>query len=252
MLRSPGELGTVLGIWAHPDDEAYLSGGLMADIVEQGGRVICVTATRGEAGFGDDDTRTVDERMAIRTAELDACLAVLGVRDHHWLGYPDGACAEVTEDEPVAKLTEVLNDVKPETVLTFGPDGMTRHRDHIAVGRWATMACARADQGPARLLYATKVAAWNELFAATVAPASTMMEEEILPPETDPDALAAWFQFEHHALERKVTALERQASQTAPLMADLGPAMFRTLIADEYFREPSPGDHTGTVERDGR
>src|SRR5687767_15747549 len=41
-------LGTVLGIWAHPDDEAYLSGGLMAMARDHGSRVVCVTATRGE------------------------------------------------------------------------------------------------------------------------------------------------------------------------------------------------------------
>ena len=42
------ELGTILGIWAHPDDEAYLSGGLMALARDNGQRVVCVTATRGE------------------------------------------------------------------------------------------------------------------------------------------------------------------------------------------------------------
>ena len=40
-------LGTVLGIWAHPDDEVYLSGGLMAMARDRGQRVVCVTATLG-------------------------------------------------------------------------------------------------------------------------------------------------------------------------------------------------------------
>jgi len=47
-------LGTVLGVWAHPDDETYLSAGLMARSVEQGARVVCVTATRGEEGSWDE------------------------------------------------------------------------------------------------------------------------------------------------------------------------------------------------------
>ena len=46
-------LGTVLGVWAHPDDEAYLAGGLMAAAVDAGARVVCVTATRGERGTPD-------------------------------------------------------------------------------------------------------------------------------------------------------------------------------------------------------
>jgi LmbE family N-acetylglucosaminyl deacetylase len=40
----------MLGVWAHPDDEAYLSTVLMHRIVESGGRVVVVTATRGELG----------------------------------------------------------------------------------------------------------------------------------------------------------------------------------------------------------
>jgi LmbE family N-acetylglucosaminyl deacetylase len=46
-----GDLGTVLGVWGHPDDEAYLSAGLMMRALTNGHRVVCVTATRGEAGF---------------------------------------------------------------------------------------------------------------------------------------------------------------------------------------------------------
>ena len=44
------ELGTLLGVWAHPDDETYLVAGLMAQAVRDGHRVVCVTATRGEEG----------------------------------------------------------------------------------------------------------------------------------------------------------------------------------------------------------
>ena len=44
------DLGTVMTIWAHPDDETYLVGGLAAALTDAGHRVVCVTATRGEAG----------------------------------------------------------------------------------------------------------------------------------------------------------------------------------------------------------
>jgi len=72
-----GDLGSILGVWGHPDDEAYLSAGLMALAVDAGRRVVCVTATRGEAGFPTNDPRSVDERKTLRQAELAACLAVL-------------------------------------------------------------------------------------------------------------------------------------------------------------------------------
>ena len=47
------ELGTIVSVWAHPDDEAYLCGGIMATATAAGSRVVCVTATRGELGVTD-------------------------------------------------------------------------------------------------------------------------------------------------------------------------------------------------------
>ena len=137
-----GDLGSILGIWGHPDDEAWLSAGLMMQAVAAGDRVVCVTATKGEAGFPADDPRSVSERMAIRESELAACLSILGVTEHRWLGYGNGECALVPDEEAVATLAEIIDDVRPDTVLTFGPDGGTGHSDHIAACRWTTQAVA--------------------------------------------------------------------------------------------------------------
>ena len=52
-ITDAARLGTVLGIWAHPDDEAFLSAGLMAAARDAGQRVVCVTATLGEHGTSD-------------------------------------------------------------------------------------------------------------------------------------------------------------------------------------------------------
>ena len=104
------ELGTILGIWAHPDDEAYLSGGLMAMARDNGQRVVCVTATRGELGTPDPVAWPPDRLAAERTRELARCLAVLGVREHHWLGYRDGECAAADPDGAVERLCEVIDE----------------------------------------------------------------------------------------------------------------------------------------------
>src|SRR5690606_24994192 len=69
------ELGTVLGVWAHPDDETYLSGGLMAMAVANGQRVVTVSATAGDRG-GDGDPWEV---ARVRRAELSAAMDALGV-----------------------------------------------------------------------------------------------------------------------------------------------------------------------------
>ena len=104
MITDVSELGTVLGVWGHPDDEAYLSAGIMAKAVDAGQRVVCVTATRGELGFPDDDPRSLEERAALREAELDACFEILGVSEHRWLDYADGACKDVDVEEAVGSI----------------------------------------------------------------------------------------------------------------------------------------------------
>ena len=97
-------LGTFLGVWAHPDDEAYLSGGLMAMARDVGSRVVCVTATRGELGTTDPVAWPPSRLAAERTGELARSLEILGVTEHHWLGYADGGCADVPAADAVERL----------------------------------------------------------------------------------------------------------------------------------------------------
>src|SRR5947209_18653369 len=82
-------LGTIVGVWAHPDDEAYLSAGLMAAAVEAGNRVVCVTATRGEHGTYDPESWPPERLARARERELLASLGAIGVREHDWLPYHD-------------------------------------------------------------------------------------------------------------------------------------------------------------------
>ena len=155
--------GTILGVWAHPDDETYLCGGLMARAARAGDRVVCITATRGELGSPDEARWPSGPTLAaVRTAEMDAALAVLGVTEHHWLDYPDGGCASVDQDEAVRRVAAVMEAVRPDTVLTFGPDGMTGHDDHKAACRWATAAFEAVAPPGTVLAYATNTPEWLE------------------------------------------------------------------------------------------
>jgi LmbE family N-acetylglucosaminyl deacetylase len=237
-----GELGTIIGVWAHPDDEAYLAAGLMARSVDAGRRVVCVTATQGEAGFRADDPRPAEERKAVRRAELAASLAILGVREHHWLGYGDGRCAAVPDDEAVDLLLPILDDVRPDTVLTFGPDGATGHPDHIAAHRWATLAVERSRLPGVRLLYATKTHDWDRRFLVGVDPALITMVEDLEPEAFDADALAVHFTCDDALVERKVQALRAQQSQVEPIIQLTGSQMYREMVREEFFREPGPED----------
>jgi LmbE family N-acetylglucosaminyl deacetylase len=235
--HDPAQLGTILGVWAHPDDEAYLSAALMAAAVDAGQRVVCVTATRGEAGSLDPVRWPPDTLAAVREAELNASFEVLGVREHIWLDYPDGGCAEVPTEEAVTRLTGIIGGVQPDSVLTFGPDGMTWHPDHIAVNGWTTEAFRRAAPSDARLLYATKTPEWGDVFTAAVGLDDVMMSDQA-PPATPAAELAFHLRADGDALDRKYKAMLCQPSQVESLLDAMGEEDYRRFLADEAFRLP--------------
>ena len=138
------ELGTILGVWAHPDDEAYLTAGIMARAVRNGSRVVCVTATRGEGGSMDEEKWPPESMGEVRTKELERSLQILGVDEHVWLDMRDVDMDTGLPDEGYERIRELVADVQPDTILTFGPDGMTDHAAHKDVSSWATKALHEA------------------------------------------------------------------------------------------------------------
>jgi LmbE family N-acetylglucosaminyl deacetylase len=244
MITDVSEMGTVLGVWGHPDDEAYLSAGIMAKAVDAGQRVVCVTATRGELGFPDDDPRSLDDRAALREAELDECFAILGVTEHHWLDYHDGRCKDVDDDEGAARIGALIEEIRPDTILTFGPDGGTGHDDHIAAGRWSTIAFRRAGLPNSRLFYATRTPEWAEDFLSLVDPQQIMMVDG-LPESTPQPDLAIDFVFDDELTDRKVRALLAHKSQVEELAYQGGIENFRRLMGFEFYREATEDDFPG-------
>jgi LmbE family N-acetylglucosaminyl deacetylase len=230
----PGALGTILAVFAHPDDEAYLAAGIMMEALARGERVACVTATRGELGVTDPDRWPPDQLGEIREREMKACLATLGVTEHHWLGLPDGGCADVRHDDAVAAVMAVADDVRPDTILTFPPDGLTLHPDHSAASRWATDAGRRLG---CRVLWAAKTHAWVDEFMELIDPDDVMMVEGARPPSVDPEALSFAYRLPDDRLERKVQALLCQESQIAVLVEQWGDAAFVALNRDETYRD---------------
>jgi len=138
------QLGTIMGIWAHPDDETFMMAGLMAAAAQNGQNVVCVTATKGEAGSQDPLRWPLTELAGIRSLELVEALQILGVKHHHWMSYPDGGCTKVPDDQAVAQLEPLIARHQPDTIITFPPDGLTGHEDHKAVSRWATKVAAKS------------------------------------------------------------------------------------------------------------
>ncbi len=218
------QLGTILSIWAHPDDETYLAGGLMAAAAANGQRVVCVSATAGEAGTDDPTVWPPPRLGAVRRLEAAAAMAVLGVAEHRVLGLPDGGLSGVNGEGLVGAL---LDEVRPDTVLTFGPDGITFHSDHVAVHQWVVAAWAARGR-PCRLLQAV----WTQSQLAATADRDGIFMTEQRPLPGSPDLRLV---LDGPDLDRKVAALRAMATQTGSTFDTLGWDGFAALVAEEAF-----------------
>lgn len=228
------ELGTILSIWAHPDDETYLAAGIMAAARDNDQRVVCVTATAGEHGTSDPDSWPPSRLGQVRRWEAAAAMAVLGIEDHRFLGLADGGLAN--DDTTGSYLIgELIDEVQPDTILTFDSDGMTFHPDHIAVHRWVTDAWRRRGS-QCRLFYATTTVERLDQFRDRYEDWNLYMTEE-RPTGTLKRDLDLHLQLHGEALDRKVTALRAMATQTADLIALLEPDTYTLFVSEESFVE---------------
>lgn len=243
-ITDAAELGTVLAVWAHPDDETLLAGGLLAAARDAGRRVVCVTATLGERGTNDPLAWPPERLGRVRGHELTASLAALGVIEHHLLGVPDGTCAEQPRDALVRRLARLVTAVQPDTIVTFGPDGLTGHEDHQTVSAWTT--AARAVAAPAaRLLYVTTTEEFVERWKSA-RDAFHVFLAEGLPLRTPSSALAVRLHLSPGELDRKMVALRAQASQMSALIAAVGEDRMREWWAVETFvSADAAADRTG-------
>lgn len=131
----------LVAIFAHPDDEAFGTGGSLTKYVKQGVDVHVVVATRGEAGaIANPAVEATQPMSLLREEELRRACACYGVEHLHLLGYVDGQTAIVPPSEAVFKLVKLLRQIKPQVVVTFGPEGIYGHFDHLVVHRWSTAA----------------------------------------------------------------------------------------------------------------
>ena len=225
------ELGNIVTVWAHPDDEAYLAGGVMAIASHAGASVTCVTATSGELADTDSGRQAVGR---MRRAELSAALDVLGVADRVLLDLPDGGLSAIDADDPVETISELLADRSPDTIITFGSDGFTGHPDHCAVGRW-THEAARRTSSHARVLHP---AATRALVAAERDITDRFpIFEPGLPTIVEEDRVSVELGLSGRWLDTKVRALRAHASQTAALIDAIGEERFRAWVSVEVFVE---------------
>jgi len=161
----------LLAIFAHPDDEAFGTGGTLACYAATGTEVTLVCATRGEVGEIADPSYATRETLGqVREGELRCAAETVGVREVIFLGYRDSGMAGTAEnrdlrafvnapaEEVVPLLAGIIRRLRPQVIVTFEPNGGYGHPDHIAIHRH-TVTAFHAAADPA--LYGEQGPAWQ-------------------------------------------------------------------------------------------
>jgi LmbE family N-acetylglucosaminyl deacetylase len=228
------ELGTILGVWAHPDDEAYLTAGIMARAVRNGSRVVCITATRGEGGSMDEETWPSETMGEVRTAELERCLAILGVNEHVWLDLPDVDMDTGLPEHGYQRVRELVAEIQPDTILTFGPDGMTDHAAHKDISAWATQALREAGKPGSKVHYATVTQEWADEFLPIWEPFNVFRPgTPVITPE---EKLSIDYRLPPEINGLKVKAILEHVSQVGGIFEAVGEEVWWRQMSAEAFR----------------
>lgn len=126
----------LLVVSAHPDDESFGLGAVLDAFAATGTALRLLCFTRGEASTLGMDAADL---AMLRTEELTAAAAVLGIEHVTLLDYPDGGLARIPLDELAARVEEAIAGA--DALLVFDEGGITGHPDHE---RATAAACAIA------------------------------------------------------------------------------------------------------------
>ena len=258
-------MGRVLAtILAHPDDETFGTGGTLIRYADAGVAVHSLCLTEGEQGWAGGDGTPVlprDQVGAARALELAEAGRRMGLKSTTCLKYPDGGLAGVQPDYVVRDIVRWLREIRPDVVITWGPDGGYGHPDHIAAGERALRAIElagieRHEPGLGDHIHVKKV----YRFVATAdfidglerfVPefAEYMKTLAVKPQRWTRDRLGASIDV-RDIIDRKITAMEAHRTQAPDLKMWLRARVdMPSLLAEEAFLREYPDPH-GPLETD--
>lgn len=249
-------MATIVSLHAHPDDEALLTGGWLAQRAAAGDRVVLVFATDGAAGLtsikGSPDSTQLGLR---RRSEATASAHALGVARVAWLGYADSGMAgaptarpgrfvDVPVTEAALAVAAILDEENADILTGYDANGGYGHPDHVHVHLTARAAQRRAKRRP-RLLEATLDRTWLLRLLRTVRPVARFLPGLTLPGDeiyTSRTGLTSTVDVRDQ-LDAKRAALAAHASQsnggvrTLALLLALPAPLARRVLGTEWFHE---------------
>jgi LmbE family N-acetylglucosaminyl deacetylase len=200
---------TMMAVHAHPDDEASSTGGVLAAYSAQGIQTVVVTCTNGEFGDAPGGIKPgLDghEEQAVaqhRLAELRASCAILGVSHLELLGYhdsgmpdwdfkdrPDAFC-NVPEADVAARISRLMEQYRPQILITYDDKGPYQHPDHVHASRAAQAAFASSDIAAKLYLSAMRRSDWQKIWDALRELGAEVPDFEDMDPEARQQAAAS-------------------------------------------------------------
>jgi len=125
---------TILGIFAHPDDESMGPGATLAKYAAAGHRVAFITATDGGAGrLYDERPEDNTELRALRREETERAAEIIGAEFLGFLGWHDGDLENLNVLDVEETIAQILRREKPDVVITFHSSGISYHPDHRVI-----------------------------------------------------------------------------------------------------------------------
>lgn len=259
----------LLWVLAHPDDESFSSAGTMLLANDSGFTTGLVCATRGEAGeIRDGSITTRSSLPAVREQELRRAMRLAGMDELRLLGFRDSGMAGTDDnDDPralvnapgeelLAHVTGQIRELRPRVVITFGPDGIYGHPDHIRTGSItgdAVIAAAREDQAglgaPWKVEALYHVTAPRERILLSAknpeSPFFGMSEEQLTGYGTPLEEITHWLNVSTKRTEKHEIIMQHltQISLDNPMTDPDNPVARSMLSRETYRRIPLPWDN---------
>ncbi|MDI6912247.1 PIG-L family deacetylase [Nocardioides sp.] len=183
-------MATIVSFHAHPDDEALLTGGWLAQRAAAGDRVVLVFATDGGAGLAAV-APAAGPLGVRRRVEAAASARALGAAAVVWLGYADSGMADAPSGlvdrfadaslaDAARRLVAVLDEEDADVLTGYDANGGYGHPDHVQVHHVARTAQVLAARPP-RLLEATRDRTWLARGIAVLRPFARLLPGLTLP-----------------------------------------------------------------------
>jgi LmbE family N-acetylglucosaminyl deacetylase len=246
----------MLVVVAHPDDETFGTGSVIANAAAQGVEVTVCCATRGEAGEDTSGTTSSPEELAIvREEELRGAAEILGAHEVVLLEFADSGftghmpargLAAVPLDDVIAPVVEVIERVAPDVVVTFDPVSVNDHRDHMRIGDATTRAFAQAAAAHARLYYWTLARSMIQRWQAelkTLGLLEAYVDMELGLPD---DQITTIIDVAHVGTTRR-EAIARHKTQASPF-AGVSAELDELILGSDYLVRAVPKWDGGAIE----